>query len=363
MNVLKLCVCTAVYNVGDLVRYVVQGVVKSVPQGYEIRPIVVDSGSMDRSREIAVEEWRSHGYEPRVVVGRFNVSQARNVCLDIAIEEDCDALLIIDHDVIPLDRDVIALATEVASKLKAIVAVPYRFARFASLDEVIRYVASNYRASKCISFNPVPWTVTGFMVMPREVLRRVRFEEGMNFRDDTIFGLKSWLAGVPILMARPSDGHDLAIDVSIGRGLDVYSRLGMAEYLSSIDKKVLSDVYRCITSRALGRSGCSKLIAKYMVAAGWIPGATLASILVILRLTPLAISIALASGLLFLLLVVKECMKLRKPRLAMVNALKISVFALATLALFPLVYMRHRKEISMVLRELRRLRAVEACRS
>ncbi len=361
---MKLCICTAVYNAGEVVRYVVRSILDALGDRYSVKPIVVDSGSVDGSPHIAIEEYVRRGYKPILIKGRFNVSQARNKCLEISEKENCDALIMIDHDVIVLDASAIELALDTLRMLgNGIIAVPYGFKSFGSIAEALNYIDRSRCSSRCIKLVPVPWTVTGLMIIPRKVLARVRFVERMNFRDDTIFGFVTWLKGVPIYMLKADGKCFTAIDVSIGRELDVYTRLGVSEYLSSIGKKVLSDVYRCSAASARGRRGsCIRLVAKYLAAASWIPGIVLSITLALAHLMIACLGLAMLSIAELAGLVYKEFRKVRKHPLALRNAIKISLFSLASIVLFPVVYVSKRAAIYRVMESIGRTKEIELCR-
>ena len=364
---MRLCICTAVYNADGIVDFVIESILSQrLPSGVDVIPIVIDSGSSDGSPERALKIYRDRGFNPVYHKERLNVSQARNRCIDIARELNCDLLLILDHDVVALNDRLLALGITLTKMLegKFVIAIPYRFTAFKSLDELREFVGTHRNEDRCFKASPRSWTVSGFMFLPRQTLEHLRFLEDMNFRDDTLFGFNAWLKGFGIYVVNGVSSKPLAIDVSIGSKMDLYARLPIREYLKSMRKKVLSDVYFYSTiSEKLSRriAFCARIIAKYIATSCWIPSIVLGIVLISLGYSVCGLVLSILSASIAVFGFLRELVKVKSVHLAARNLVKFSLFALASLALLPIIAIRYRSNIKKVVKALREFEEVMVC--
>jgi len=220
--------------------------------------VVVDGGSVDSTPEVARDILNSLGLKFKVLVKPSNIPEGRNACVKEALELGADYILFVDCDTLVVNKDFLrhAISASNSGCCPCVVTGDIQVKTFKDVsslktfsEETLKNVSSSL-SSKPEGHSFISWCGMGLTLIPAEIARKVSFDEDLTFKEDVMYGLKTWDVGYGVLKLNYEE--PVAYDLNLIRKSDIYVRMGLKDYFRGFSKKALTYAYTTMTKPGRG---------------------------------------------------------------------------------------------------------------
>jgi glycosyltransferase involved in cell wall biosynthesis len=357
---IRICVGTTCKNAALTIGYSLSTLLKQERQGIDLSFVIVDSYSTDGTPSVVAEVLRD--YPVKIVQAHCNIPEGRNLVVKHALDFDPDYIFFLDADVILKYKTLLKLAVTI-SRGDAVVALARELRQFSTEHELRKYceevLASLDRRVlwlEDVHVSKARWCTLDATLIPRKVAEKIEFDPDMTFADDAKFGFDLWRHGYKVYVVDSYDKPVADVNLARGKRYNLYLRLSIADYLRGLRKKVL---YRYIWS-VYDPDSLLITYLRFLEGDGrrMLPYVAMDLLLLLsLFLDPVLFALLVIAA---LLLAARWC--LRKGvsiREAPIQLAKFNIYSVASVMLFPILYILHKRELDEAYRNF--LSAPDTC--
>jgi len=337
----RICVAMTCKNAALTIRHSLLSASKQT--GVNLSVVIVDSNSTDGTDSVAIETLKAFNIPYKLIRKGCNIAEGRNIALKAALDFDPEYVFLLDSDTLLLYSNALETAAN-CSRGRLVVHLPSQFV-YLSTDELDGFCENVVRSMRMLDSADVEkakWCGLGATLIPSKLAEKVELDPSLSFAEDRQFGFLAWKHGYPVVLLKGV----LALDVNIkGKKGDIYIKMPVREYWRGITKKILwQNVWNYFQGSLIPT--LKSFLSGYYTKKRHIPHAIVDALAICLLLSgvPFILILAGAAGALLWWGLRKGMSITEIPR----QFIKFNFYALAVLALFIPLYIKHYKELHEV---------------
>jgi len=337
----KICVAMTCKNSALTIRYSLLSVLKQ--RGVNLSVVIVDSNSTDGTDSVAIETLKAFNIPYRLIRKSCNIAEGRNIALKAALDFDPEYVFFLDSDTLLLYSNALETAAN-CSRGRLVVHLPSQCVYLSrdELDEFCENKVKSMSVLDSVDVEKTKWCGLGATLIPSKLAEKVELDPSLSFAEDCQFGFLAWKHRYPVVLLKDMPTFDVNIK---GKKGDIHIKMPVREYWRGITKKILwQNVWNYFQGSFI--STLKSFLSADYTKKRHIPHAIVDALAICLLLSgvPFILILVGIAGTMLWWGLRKGMRIIEIPK----QFIKFNFYALAVLALFIPLYIKHHRELQEV---------------